>query len=166
MMTRRPGAPLMAAAVPANFKQMSFVKPSIMWFGAITKLIKRARICFCPITGSVKPQAPAQHFTCCAVREVIDADGSIDVDSSELEAPETPFKTRLRQRANPRLARCFTAVTVGGGPAKSRLLSDNTEAWNARWDMLSKATTRHRYELFQPRARRYGMGLPRHIMRR
>lgn len=29
--------------------------------------------------------------------------------------------------------------TVGGGPAKARVLSTNLDAWNARWDMLQNA---------------------------
>jgi phosphatidylserine/phosphatidylglycerophosphate/cardiolipin synthase-like enzyme len=31
--------------------------------------------------------------------------------------------------------------TEGGGPAKARLLPRNTDAWNARWDMLTSAKT-------------------------
>lgn len=40
------------------------------------------------------------------------------------------------------LSAVFDALpTQGGGPAGARLLSDNLDAWNARWDMVSQATT-------------------------
>jgi phosphatidylserine/phosphatidylglycerophosphate/cardiolipin synthase-like enzyme len=42
----------------------------------------------------------------------------------------------------PTLAATFDAIpTAGGGAAKVRLLPRNTDAWNARWDMLTSAKT-------------------------
>ena len=40
----------------------------------------------------------------------------------------------------PKLRAAFDALpTVGGGPAQARLLSDNLDSWNARWEMLEGA---------------------------
>lgn len=40
------------------------------------------------------------------------------------------------------LAQVFEAMpTVGGGPAKARVLSTNLDAWNSRWEMLGSAKT-------------------------
>lgn len=46
------------------------------------------------------------------------------------------------QAAPGSLRATFDALpAAGAGPAQARLLPDNLDAWNARWDMLEKATT-------------------------
>lgn len=52
-------------------------------------------------------------------------------------APLTPAKS-----GEISLADTFRGLeTIGGGPAEARLLEDNLDAWNARWEMLEGAKT-------------------------
>jgi phosphatidylserine/phosphatidylglycerophosphate/cardiolipin synthase-like enzyme len=41
--------------------------------------------------------------------------------------------------AGPSLAAAFDRIQAPGGPAQTRVLSDNLDAWNARWEILSAA---------------------------
>ncbi len=57
-----------------------------------------------------------------------------------LEPKKTQAPNSVSKVNNPGLKKAFDALPLPGGPAQTKLLSGNTEAWVARWDMLENAT--------------------------